>query len=51
MSAILEVKDLSVTLKLAEGDMTAVQDLNIDTFYFQHPYGLRNSAQPLDLSL
>ena len=30
MSAILEVKDLSVTLKLAEGDMTAVQDVSFE---------------------
>lgn len=28
MSALLEVKDLSVTLKLAEGEMTAVQDVS-----------------------
>src|SRR6056300_26604 len=30
MSAILEVKNLSVTLKLAEGDMTAVQDVSFE---------------------
>lgn len=30
MSALLEVKDLSVTLKLAEGEMTAVQDVSFE---------------------
>jgi len=28
MTALLEVKDMSVTLKLAEGEMTAVQDVS-----------------------